>query len=243
MPNSEKSFIDRTQKGQALLNAITGFTPTFTPPDISLNVMNFTAFMVTVDSANNEVANTKTQFTDAVTARKTASDAAQKLATRVVNFVKSNPAWKLKFPRIKELADKVRAIKPPRSTPTPPTPPPGTPPTPPEKPRDRGDGSYAEIAANFKTLSVAANALPGYMLPGTDIDGAALTALASQLETNNSAVGTTDTELDEAQRKRVEIFYDPATGLAAKFAAIKAAVKGQYGQSSTQFAQVKGIKW
>ena len=243
MPNSEKSFIDRTQKGQALCTAITGFSPVFTPADSSLTPVNFAAFMITVDSVNLEVGNLRTTFSNAVTVRKEASDAAQKLVTRVVNLVKSNTAWKLKFPRIKELADKVRAIKPPRKTLPPPTPPPGTPPTPPDKPNDRGDGSYAEIASNFKLLAAAVNALPGYSAPGTDIDGPALTTLAGQLESNNTAVGLADSQLDEAQRARVDIFFAPETGLHDKFQAIKAAVKGQYGQSSTQFAQVKGMRW
>ena len=243
MPNSEKSFINRTQKGQALCTAITGFTPVFTPADSSLSPVNFAAFMVTVDSANLDVGNARTFYSNAVTARKAASEAAQKLTTRVVNFVASNPAWKLKCPRIKELADKVRAIKSSRKTLPPPTPPPGTPPTPPDKAHDRGEGSFAEVAANFKMLATAVNALPGYSVPGTDIDGPALTALAAQLEANNSTVGTTDTALDEAQRARVEIFYAPETGLKDKFQAIKKAVKGQYGQSSTQFAQVKGMRW
>ena len=243
MPNSEESFIDRTQKGHAILNAVSGFTPAYSPPDNAINVAKFTLFMNEVDSANEAVATADTAYSNAVTTRKTASDAAQKLTTRVVNFVAAGPVWKLEFPRIKELADKVRRIKPPRKTPPPPILPPGTPPPPPEKPRDRGDGSYAEIAANFKTLAEAVNALVGYSAPGTDIDGPALTALAGQLEGNNGAVGTTDTALDRAQRARVEIFYAPESGLEDKFQAIKKAVKGQYGQSSTQYAQVKGIKW
>lgn len=243
MPNSEKSFIDRAQKAHALLAAITGFAPAFTPMDNSLTPVHFESFLSAVDYSNIEVGNTKTAFSNAVTARKAASAGAVKLTTQVVNFVQSNSGWKLKFPRIKELADKVRAIHPPRNTPPPPAPLPGLPPPPPGKPRDRGDGSYAEIAINFRLMVTAVGVLSGYSAPGTDIDLPALTALAAQLESNNLIVGTADSQLDNAQRARNAVFFYPETGLADKFQTIKKAVKGLYGQSSTQYAQVKGMRW
>ena len=37
--------------------------------------------------------------------------------------------------------------------------------------------------------------------------------------------------------------FTPVTGLADVFAAIKQAVKGQYGPGSTQYAQVKTMRW
>ena len=61
--------------------------------------------------------------------------------------------------------------------------------------------------------------------------------------TNNETVATADSTLDTAQRKRFALFADEDTGLADKFQAVKNAVKGQYGQSSEQYAAVKGLRW
>jgi hypothetical protein len=52
-----------------------------------------------------------------------------------------------------------------------------------------------------------------------------------------------NTDLDGAQRARFAIFFAGEDCLQVKFQAVKNAVKGQYGQDSPQFAEVKGIKW
>ena len=41
---------------------------------------------------------------------------------------------------------------------------------------------------------------------------------------------------------RFRLYFAPS-GLAEKFQSVKAAVKGQYGQSSPQNDSVKGLKW
>ena len=243
MANSERSFIDRHQKSVSLVSAAIGFSPAFAPFDNSLTTVNFSTTLTAVATANTAVGTARTDFSNAVQTRLALVQGVPKLTTRIVNYVKSNPSWKVQFPRIKELGDKVRKIKPPLKTATPPAPQPGQPTPPPEKPRDRGDGSYAEIAENFKLLVAALNALPGYAPADPEITLATLTALGTQMEANNLTVGAADTALDTAQRTRYALYYDEGTGLADKFAAFKQEVKGQYGQSSTQYAQVKGIKW
>ncbi len=236
MPNSEKSFPDRGQKSHALLAALNVFVPVFTPPDNEISMVNFSNFLITVDSANEEVENTRSILAAAQVVRKTASDAAQKFTTQIVNYVKSNPAWKVDFSRIKELCDKARRVRPKSKQPA-------TPPPTPPKPHDLGNGSYAEIAQFFKALSAKLSALSGYTPPDANIQAAAIATLAGQLEVNNDMVDTRVSEHDKAVEARYALYFDEVTGLAVKFAAIKAAVKGQYGQNSTQFAQVKGMKW
>ena len=112
MANIEKSFIDRAQRGHLLYTKITGFAVLFSPPNGNLNPANFGPFMTLIDQANEAVEDNKTLFSAAVTARRTQSLAAQKLMTQVVNFVKTNPAWEDSFPRIKQLCDQIREIRP-----------------------------------------------------------------------------------------------------------------------------------
>ena len=243
MANSETSFPDRAQKAQLLLTAITAMSPAYAPLDNALLTVNVTALLQQVTVANIAVGNAKTAFSNAVQARLAAVKDIPKLATRVVNNVKTNPAWKVQFPRIKELCDKVRRVKTPLKTTAPAAPQPGQPPAPPQKPRDRGDGSYAELADFLKLLGTAVNALPGYNATDPDMTGPALNALGPQLEAQNLLVGNADTALDTAQKERFALYFTPETGLADVFAAIKQAVKGQYGPNSTQYAQVKTIRW
>ncbi len=218
-------------------------SPAYAPLDNALLPANVATLLTTVTAANIAVGNSKTAFSNAVQTRLAAVKDVPKLATRLVNYVKSNPAWKVQFARIKELCDKVRRVKTPLKTAAPVAPQPGQPPAPPHKPRDRGDGSYAELADYLKLLAAAVTALPGYAPADPDLASAALSALGPQIESQNVLVGNADTALDTAQKQRFAIYFTPVTGLADVFAAIKQAVKGQYGPNSTQYAQVKTIRW
>jgi hypothetical protein len=243
MANSERSFSDRLQKARSLSAATALMAPAFQPADVSLGVIPFATHLDSLATAIDDVALALTAFSDAVQLRISDTDKAQSLCTQIVSYVKSNAAWKLQFPRIKQLADKVRLIKQPRKTLPPPAPEPGEPTPPPVKQRDRGDGSYVEIEANFRALIAAAAGLAGYAPPDAGIQSATLASLALSLTEDNASIVTTDQALDDAQRARYALFYEPESGLADKFQAIKNAVKGQYGQTSTAWASVKGMRW
>ena len=243
MPNSERSFPDRAQKTQLLLSAITIMSPPYAPLDNALLPANIAIFLTTVTAGNIEVGNSRTTYSNAVQARLAAVRDVPKLATRLVNYVKSNSGWKVQFARIKELCDKVRGVKPPLKTPEPPAPQPGVPTPPPQKPRDRGNGSYAEMVDFLKLLGAALNTLPGYNPADPDLSDGALNALGPQIESLNLIVGIAETTLISAQKHRLELYFTSGTGLADVFSAIKQTVKGQYGQASAQYAQVKNIRW
>jgi len=49
-------------------------------------------------------------------------------------------------------------------------------------------------------------------------------------------------QLSKAQQQRQILYYDE-DGLADRFQAVKAAVKGQYGVASANYGVAKGIKW
>lgn len=243
MANSERSFADRLQKAENLKAIVSTMMPVYAPLNSTVTIVNIAALLTLVSAANIAVGNSKTQFTNKVPERLTLADSLPKLATRIVNYVKSGPAWELEFPRIKELCDKVRRVNPPRKTLPPPAPQPGEPTPPLLKPRDRGDGSYAELAENFTILAAAVTSLPGYAPDDPDLAAVTLNALGPQLESRNNAVGLADTALDKAQRARFRLYFTPKTGLKDVFADIKQAVKAQYGQDSTQYEEVKGIRW
>ncbi len=243
MANSERSFSDRLQKARSLSAATAIMSPAFQPADVTLGIIPFDNYLDTVSTSIDDVATALTDFSTAVQQRIFDTDKAQALCTQIVSYVKSNATWKLQFPRIKQLADKVRGIKPPRQTLPPPAPNPGEPTPPLAKQRDRGDGSYAEIEANFKALVAAVTALAAYNPPDVAIKAATLGSMALSLSEDNASMAAADQALDDAQRARYALFYEPESGLAAKFKAIKDAVKGQYGQTSTEWGSVKGMRW
>ena len=243
MPISERSFADRHQKAVNLLAALPLMSPPYSPADATLGLATFTTFVASVATANAAVGTTNTTFTDATNQRAVNTKTIQERCTQIVSYVKSNTAWKLNFPRIKQLADKVRGIKPPRKVVAPPAPQPGQPTPAPVKPRDRGDGSYADIAVNYRALVTAVVALDTYAPTAPNLTAVALAALATALEADNAAVAGAEQGLDGAQRKRFALYYDEPGGLHVKFQATKSAVKGQYGSKSPQWSAVKSMRW
>ncbi len=243
MATSERSFPERLQKARLLSAATAIMSPAFQPADVTLGVIPFGIYLESVSVSIDDVATTVTTFSSAIQLRISDTDEAQLICTQIVSYVKSNAAWKLQFPRIKQLADKVRLIKPPRKTLSPPAPEPGQSTPPLVKLRDRGDGSYAEIEANFRAFVAAAAGLVGYAPPDVAIQSVTLASMVLSLSENNVSIAASDQALDDAQRTRYALFYEPESGLASKFKAIKDSVKGQYGQTSTEWASVKGMRW
>ena len=242
MADSEKSFADRLQKMRNLRDALDTFTPTFSPADPNFSVTSLTTFITTVNGINGDVEASRNSWTNITNQREADVDTAKKRCTQIVNYVKSNAVWKLKFESIKRLCDKVRNIKPKRRPAPVPPPPPGATPGPASPPRDRGDGSYAEIAGNFFALLGALGQLGGYVPPDDAIKLAAITTLSNALTADNGAVSVAEQDLAGTQSLRAEQYYGPA-GLAERFAGAKLAVKGQYGVSSPQWGQVKSMRW
>ena len=61
-------------------------------------------------------------------------------------------------------------------------------------------------------------------------------------ETLNDTIATTEEALSNVRQVRLDAYFG-TDGLADKFAGMKQAIKGQYGPSSPQYIQIKGIKW
>ena len=240
MADSEKSFADRVQKTTSLLAAATGFTPTYTPADILFSLTTVTTKNTAAETANNNVAAALSTWSTAVQQRLAQSDLIKARATMLINYIKSNTAWKTQAVRAKQLADAIRNIKIARKT-TPPAAP-GTPAA--AAPRQRGGQSYAEIEQNWRSLVSLATSLPGYAPPitNTNLQTLNLTLTVTTMATLNDTIATTEEALSNIRQQRLDTYFGP-DGLAVKFAGLKQAIKGQYGPSSAQWTQVKGIKW
>ncbi len=243
MSLSETSYRDREGKSQSLRDTTAGFTPTFAPADITLNATNFATFIAGVAAANTNVETLEVNYTNNSSARIALVKTVRAAVTQAVNFVKSNKAWATQFKAVKMAADKMRGMSPPTKVVLPPPPAPGDPPATPDKPRNKGEQAYVELAAHLEQFISAITACTGYTPPSAAISIATFNASLSQFKGLNTFICTLDAQLTSGREARRALYYEGDSCLERKFQAVKAAVKGQYGQASSQYGAVKSMKW
>jgi len=234
----EQSYRDRQARAELLRNMVAGFGVPFNPPDATLNVAGFTTFLASIDTANNQVDVQEASYTTSATERSQLVISIKKRATQMVGRLKSNGAWAGEYASAKQTADKLRGKTPPK--PKPPT----DVPTPDHtKTRNTGDQAYAEVAALLEKLVTTATGAAAWAtgVP-TELSAATLAALVTELTSLNTSLSTLDASLTTNREKRKLLYFGPK-GLQEKFQFVKDSVKGQYGQSSPEYASVKGIRW
>lgn len=234
MPDSERSFADRLQRGHELSAAIGGFTVAFAPADADLLPPAFGQFLLDVGALNSAVTEVGASWTDDVAKRAAKVVEIKARALRALARVKSNAAWKTHLPAVKTAADNLRgyrapAPKPPAEGPAP-------------KTRQKGDQSFGDIKALTDKLVAALTKVSGYDTGcPADISVAGMSSVSLQLDGLNQLVAGREQALAAARAPR-KAAYDGEGGLKEKMLAIKEAVKSQYGSQSPEFLQVKGIR-
>ena len=232
--NSKQSFSDHLQHAATLEAAVLLLSPVYVPGDIKFTVAELASAIAVSTAATETVETLKIPLQDLVSDRAALVKAIRPLVTQAVGFVKSNTAWSDRFVAVKRVADKVRKVPSSKMEagdggPT-------------GQARAKVEGSFVEIAAFFKTFVDRLISLPGYAPPDTKISTTELLALHTQFEAMNTARPTLADALADAITDRKETFLGP-TGLKFVFDGVKTSVKGQYGQGSTQYGMVKGIRW
>lgn len=234
MPNIENSFADRLQRGHSLHAVIVAATPVFAPADASLTAAAFATFLTSLATGNTAVADATADWRTAIATRADLVVTIKDRALRALNRVKSNRAWALQLPAVKAAAEKLRGYRQPKPKLPPDTPAPAT--------RQSGDQSFADIKQLLTSLNAALGKVAGYDTGApVDITVASLTALATQLEGQNTLVAGREQALAAARASRRDAF-DGETGLRNRMTAIKAAVASQYGTTSPTAKQAKAVR-
>lgn len=234
MPDSERSFADRMQRGRELHASSAGIVPPFAPADGQLAAQPFEDFLGQLDENNIAVAEAMAdwQFTAAERSAVVAEIKAR--ALRASSRVKSNATWKVFLPTVKTAADNLRGYSIPK-----PKPPADAPPSP---VRQKGDQSYGDIKALADKLAAALKKVPDYDVGApADINIAGFTAIAQQLDGLNQLTAGKEQTLATARAIRKDSF-DGEKGLKVKMIAIKEAIKSQYGTQSAAYLQAKVIR-
>lgn len=238
MPDSEQSFSDRAQKARDLHAACNKFSPVYSPPPLGVTLGAFMQKIVACEGLNDAVVTHESNWSDGVQQRITTAATIKTTATQLLNYIKSSTAWKSKCPAAKRFADAIRGIKHPRK----PAPPPAPGATA-AAPRQRGGQSYAELETNWRGLVNLAAGLPGFAPTDAKIQTGTISGLLSTLKGLNGQISSLEAALSEAQMDRQKAYFKAEEGLEFLFTTLKTTVKGQYGTSSSQWAQVKGSRW
>jgi hypothetical protein len=243
MAKSEKSYLDRLGRTRLLLAVVEGCSPAFLPGDDSLTVVNFTAFLNTVEAANEQVADLETDYSLGATERVNLVKSLRDAVTQAVGYVRSNRAWATQFKAVKMAADKLRNIRPrAKEAVVPPGEPGGEQPAE-RATRSRGEQAYVELQVHLTALIAALTACDGYNPPSDEITLVAFDGLLTQFRGLNLSLGQLAGQLTTAREVRRQMYYHGEECLKEKFQAIKNAVKGQYGTKSTAWHSVWRIKW
>ena len=231
---SEQSYLDRVQRAGDLNAAVSLLLPPYAPADAKFTLAKLTTAITTAEAANTEVEEKRVPYQDPAGERVTLVKAIGPLATQALAYVKSNTAWENRFDAVKKAADKLRGVRPPAKKPADPEPD--------KKTRETGDRSYVEIAAHFKSFLDRLDALAGFAPQDPKITSDSLRDIWTELDRLNKALPLAAQILADAITDRQQAAIGD-TGLKFVFDGVKTGVKGQYGQNSTQYAAVKGIKW
>lgn len=238
MSDSERSFVDRVQKARSLHDACAGFTPVYAPPPQGVMLPAYFVKITACDAHNNAARDALVPWQEVVEMRSDTADTIKKTTTQLINYIKGSAAWRSKYTAAKRFADAIRGMKPPRKPALPPAPD-----QPPASQHERGGQSFAELEANWRGLVTLTGGLSGYAPTEVKIQLGTLNGLLSSMHGHNGEFSKKDAALSEAQKDRFKGFLEEDMGLAALFIGVKTNVKGQYGNTSTQWAQVKGLRW
>lgn len=232
--SSERSFIDRIQRAEEFDTAVTAITPAYSPADARFSLAALRASIATAKAANQAVDEARPPYQDEVADRTAIIKVINPLITQSLAYVKSNTAWAKRFDAVKDLADKVRGVTPPKIK--------ASSPESDKKERNRGERSFVEIAAHLKRYIARLEGLSGYAPPDAKISLATLTDHLSTLNELNQAIPAHAQTLADAIVDRQEA-YTGATGLKFVFTGVKTSVKGQYGQTSLPYQSISGMRW
>ena len=237
-PPSENTFADRLQRGRDMQAAIAIFTPAFAPADSSLAPTAFATFLDGLSTLHTATSTLVTSYTTGAGERMTMVKEIKDVSSRVLSYLKSNPAWKKHLPGIKPLVEKIignstRKSKAPQAS--------ETPGSAQAKSRKKGEQSFGDIASNFGRLVSALGAVVGYTPTTADLTIANLTTRSTAYLAKNATMSTLGQSVGMNQRERTAN-YDGDTSLRSKMKDIKQAVRAQYGTNSPQNAQIKTIK-
>lgn len=232
---SENTFGAKLRNAQDLVNIIQGFTG-YTPPRTQETVANMNILINSIITANTSTANTSQQYKSAVTARQVAyrgtSTSIEKLLSplkgaidaqygkkspeshSITNSIKTMRSTKLvKLPIDPTKENQVNAVS-------------------------QSERSYGSIIQSFGNIIASLQQFKDFNPSNSNIKITALQATVTQVTTLNNNVAQRIQALKTSQTSRNALYAE----LKDRGQRIKSYVKAQYGNNSTEYNLIKGLK-
>lgn len=223
-----------------LITVVNGFGEVYNPSKQTITTVSLTTLHESTKNVMNEMNSISGAYGIAVANREVAFEPLSKLATRVINALRSSDVTQ----QIIETAESlVRKLQGKRATPKK---------TDEEKAALQAEGtvikevsssqmSFDNRMDSFDKLVRLLDNIPQYAPNEEELKISTLANYYSNLNSVNTAAAQAETTLTNARMMRNEILYKPGTGLVDIAQSVKTYVKSLFGATSAQYKQVSGL--
>lgn len=232
---SETTFGAKLRNAQDLLNIIQGFV-SYTPPRTQETVASMTTLISSIVASNTSTANTTQQYRSAVAARQVAYRGTSTSIEKVLSPLKGavDAQYGKKSPESQSLSSAIKSMRSTKLVKLPADPTKETQ----EKTVSQSERSYGSIIQSFSNIISSLQQFNGFNPSNNNLKIATLQATVTQINTLNNTVAQRIQALKTNQTTRNTLYLD----LKDRTQRIKSYVKAQYGNNSTEFNLIKGLK-
>ncbi|MTK52084.1 hypothetical protein [Paludibacter sp.] len=239
---SETGHAKNVANFDQMITSVASFGTLYKPSRPELQIPALQTLATSARTSLNKVDAALPAFKNAVAAREVKFEPLSKLATRLLNAVKSTSTTEAVDDNVQALVHKIQGAK---ATPKL---------TEEEKTTLAAEGkstkeisvsqmSYDSRLENLNKLVLQLGSIPEYKPNEPELQVATLRQLYNDMSTLNSAVVTAEKTLDNARIARNEVLYKSLSGLVDISADVKTYVKSVFGASAAQFKQVSKLEF
>ncbi|MGH9948156.1 MAG: hypothetical protein ACRD6X_13295 [Pyrinomonadaceae bacterium] len=238
MPIFETGHARNIQRFQEMISFVTSWGAAYAPTNAAISLSALSAKLLASDTAMTAVTSSLAQSKNTVNSRENTFAGLRKLVTRVVNFYESTGADQNKIDDARTLKRKIDGA---RATTV--VDDPNTPEDESANSVSASQQSYTQLVEHFEALIALLGMDPLYFTAELDLQLGTLTALSTQMQSNNLAVINATTALSNARAARDAEMYADSTGLVDLALLTKKYTKAAFGTDSSQYIQIKGLEF
>jgi hypothetical protein len=237
---SETGHAKNVANFKTLITVVSGFGEVYNPSKQSITTASLTTLHENAKNVMSEINGISGAYGIAVANREVAFEPLSKLATRILNALRSSDVTKQVIEAAESL---VRKLQGKRATPKK---------TDEEKAALTAEGkevkevsssqmSFDNRLDSFDKLVQLLDNIPQYTPNEEELKVSTLASYYASLSSLNTAAVQTETDLNNVRMVRNEILYKSGTGLVDTAQSVKTYVKSLYGATSPQYTQVSGL--
>jgi hypothetical protein len=238
MPIYETGHARNIERFQQMISFVTSWGTSYAPSNTAIWAANLTSKATAATSSMTSVTGGLTDYKAAVNDRETTFDGLRQLTTRVVNYSKSTGTDKNKIDDLMTIKRKIDGT---RAT---------TVKDDPSTPEDESSTmvsasqqSFTQLVEHFSGLLALLAVDPLYTPGETELTVAGLTVKRDGMMDANQVVIDKATAVSNNRTSRNNALYAEGTGLVDLAALVKAYTKAAFATTSSQYNQIKGLKF